>query len=332
MCEAFHIPRTIPHAIWPRSETMVHVPTPAFPSPLCFVFPRDFGPHSQRRLAHVPIATLPQVPRAPLTPGRPAPPSHPRGPGPRLRARPLDRRAGPRATHVPDATVVHVPSSALSGVSHFTPPSARSQRPPGSRSRRHFPRCSRRRFAPAVQRVPSPLQRRPQPLLRRVDCDQMRDIAVGNITLGYLVQHARDVPHVSSVVSWFALRIRGNSSMQTVSSSSSRTSPALVPARRARQRVRGCLGQRGQGRSEPDPKVCWPVPERAISRPQGSRRWRRRWGPKRTVGFIGGRSAKQTHTGLRRDAPGRPGCADCVEKVGIPSSIADFVKEIIQLA
>ena len=62
MCEAFHMPRTIPHAIWPRSETMVHVPTPAFPSPLCFVFPRDFGPHSQRRLAHVPIATLPQVP------------------------------------------------------------------------------------------------------------------------------------------------------------------------------------------------------------------------------------------------------------------------------
>ena len=121
-CEAFHMPRTIPHAIWPRSETMVHVPTPAFPSPLRFVFPRDFGPHSQRRLAHVPTATLPQVPRAPLTPGRPAPPSHPRAPGPRLRARPPDRRAGPRATHVPDATVVHVPSSALSGVSHFTPP------------------------------------------------------------------------------------------------------------------------------------------------------------------------------------------------------------------
>ena len=105
---------------------------------------------------------------------------------------------------------------------------------------------------PAVQRAPPPLQRRPQPSLRRVDCDQMRDIAVGNITLGYLVPHARDVPHVSSAVSSLCA-FDVTCSMQTVSSSSSRTSPALVPARRARQRVRGCLGQRGRGRSEPDP-------------------------------------------------------------------------------
>jgi len=39
MCEAFHTPRTIPQAIWPRSETVAHVRSPAFPSRLCFVFP-----------------------------------------------------------------------------------------------------------------------------------------------------------------------------------------------------------------------------------------------------------------------------------------------------
>jgi len=39
MCEASYTPRTIPQAIWPRSETVAHVRSPAFPSRLCFVFP-----------------------------------------------------------------------------------------------------------------------------------------------------------------------------------------------------------------------------------------------------------------------------------------------------
>ena len=105
------------------------------PSPLCPLFPiADLGPHSQRRLAQVPIATLPRVPGAPLSPGRPSPPSHLLRTRPRLRVAPLIARrvltrrmfptlqrftfpaplsptfpTSPHPAHVPSARLPHVP-------------------------------------------------------------------------------------------------------------------------------------------------------------------------------------------------------------------------------
>jgi hypothetical protein len=182
---------------------VVHIPTPAFPSPLCFVFPsltwsafpappgstfpsppslKFPGLLSHRAVLHR-LHTLARQARgfelAPLIAGRarerrmfpmlqwfmfPAPlsPTFPTSSHPA-------HVPAPRLAHVPVATSHDIRVDAL--------------------------------LPPAVQRAPPPLQRRPQPSLRRVDCDQMRDIAVGNITLGYLVPHARDVPHVSSAVS-----------------------------------------------------------------------------------------------------------------------------------
>jgi len=124
----------------------------------------------------------------------------------------------------------------------------------------------------------------------------MRDIAVGNITLGYLVQHARDVPHVSSAVSSLCA-FDVTSSMQMVSSS------ARVLARRLCQL--GALGSECADVWGNEVKAAQSLTQKSVGLRRSARfhghrahgDGDRRCGPKRTVGFIGGRSAKHTHTG-----------------------------------